>query len=77
MAEKFKIGDLVQLYCMGRPQDKYYIVTDLDDIPDENEPPLYNLWCLNTGENYGWEHETHVPSGLYSFVRVEHKFDIK
>jgi len=77
MAERFKIGDLVQLYCMDKPQDKYYIVMAIDDMPDENEPPLYNLFCLNTGEDLGWEYETHIPTGLYKFIRVVHKAHIK
>lgn len=69
MDSSFEIGELLRLYCEGQPQDKFYYVLEVaNDI--DREPPMYRLFCLNTGDDAGWHFEHHSMSRLYSFKRV-------
>ena len=68
--EEIQIGDIVRLFCEQIPQDKFYVVLDIAcDI--EREPPMYKLFCINTGDDAGWQYEYHTTSKLYRFKKID------
>ncbi len=70
------VGDLVRLFCGEEPADKFFLVIDIaKDI--ENEPPMYRLFCLNTGDDAGWQYEFFTVGKLYKIKKVDRSVFLK
>lgn len=70
MEDGIGVGDIVQLYCEGTPQDKYYLVIGISsDI--YKEPPMYKLWSISAAEDVGWQYEFHTMGKLYRFKKLD------